>query len=406
MLLMGDSYPYHYYRMKSYHDVSIQSNNGSNTMNTSDNSSIYYPTPHPTIAYNNGSNAMNTSDNSSIYYPTPYPTIQPSSLNPTLSLEVALNPYMISGLNEDGTDQISSFYAGYNIGRKGLLCFGTTLPAGSFIFSEDEMIVLGFHYSGNLVLHYLNNETLTHGNLTYYGYVLTETETTGAALDGTLFFSESGNLMILNSNDTVVWESDTSCSRCILKVENNGNFVMYNSTGHAHWATGTNEVPRVNADTSFDMCEPHAQTHFPTSSPSTGAPTTPTAQPTFHPTVEPSPYPTVFPTPNPTLAPTYFNNNNQYFRFKYKCCMAVNNYPTTAPTPVPSVPAPTSFAPSPVPSINGTVAPTSTPTMSPTFMEHENGIDYLIDYQTDLTQDGNVSAGDRGACWNKTFHLL
>jgi hypothetical protein len=28
--------------------------------------------------------------------------------------------------------------------------------------------------------------------------------------------------------------------------------------------------------------------------------------------------------------------------------------------------------------------PTSTPTISPTFMEHENAIDFLIDYQTEV----------------------
>lgn len=133
------------------------------------------------------------------------PSSVPSTSSPTHWYEsehVDLDEYTINAWNTSVpyNPTNASFYERYHIGRSGHICHDMIMSAGSFVFSKDQRVALGFHYSGNLVIHYLGdsggNNTFMNLSMPYYGHVLAETETAGMAVGGSFIFDTTGKEII------------------------------------------------------------------------------------------------------------------------------------------------------------------------------------------------------------------
>ena len=68
--------------------------------------------------------------------------------------------------------------------------------------------------------------------------------------DYTLVFTWDCNLVVLNSDQERIWQTqiEDRFNNCHVTVQNDGNVVIYGDEGPALWATDTNQEGDVNAD--------------------------------------------------------------------------------------------------------------------------------------------------------------
>jgi len=75
-----------------------------------------------------------------------------------------------------------------------------------------------------------------------------------------LKFQTDGNLVILNANGGIQWQSNSSCPAddyCVLKILNDGRLIIYTKTGVAKWTnTESNKISATNFQDGYAMCSP------------------------------------------------------------------------------------------------------------------------------------------------------
>ena len=141
-------------------------------------------------------------------------------------------------------------YAAYD---DGYICPGGSVRAGTSLSSVDGIVELSFSVDGNLRVH---NKTS--------GEIISLVDTVGSSVNGTLSFEENGRLVIRNVVGSVVWSSNTTCDDiknsdgCILKIQNDGDLAIYNTSGQLIGTTITsnfvNNASDSNANDGYDMC--------------------------------------------------------------------------------------------------------------------------------------------------------
>jgi hypothetical protein len=101
------------------------------------------------------------------------------------------------------------------------------LPSAESFWSCDGRFQLAMQTDGNLVL-YFNGSALWSSN----------TAGTGAS-DAVM--QDDGNFVLYTSSGTAVWSTATAGSGCgtYLAVQTDGNMVVYNGAGTSLWSTGT-----------------------------------------------------------------------------------------------------------------------------------------------------------------------
>lgn len=124
---------------------------------------------------------------------------------------------------------IWSLYSAYSSPSGcGSLNAGEGLGKGQSVLSCDGRFTLSFQTDGNLVL-YMG------------GTALWATGTNGKSGDRVIM-QEDGNLVMYKSTGQMVWESDTSSDSnhyANLSVQNDGNLVLYKSSGGVAWTSNT-----------------------------------------------------------------------------------------------------------------------------------------------------------------------
>ena len=104
----------------------------------------------------------------------------------------------------------------------------STLKPGEFLTSPNGKFILIMQYSGQLALY-------TGGSMIW------QSETVNwDNKDSTLRIQGDGNLVLYKSNGTAIWASGTSGQGSVrLTLQDDGNLVLYKSNGTAIWASGT-----------------------------------------------------------------------------------------------------------------------------------------------------------------------
>jgi phospholipase C len=115
---------------------------------------------------------------------------------------------------------------------------GTTMAQGQWAISANNAYVLILQYDGNLVLYQVSGMPPTSGSSSFQGYAIWATGTNGSGAN--LFdITTSGNLILYNG-DTSVWSPSIEVQPPLeLRVQTDGNLVLYTQGGGTSWSTGT-----------------------------------------------------------------------------------------------------------------------------------------------------------------------
>ena len=126
----------------------------------------------------------------------------------------------------------------------GWVCPNATLSVGQSLTSADKNVILQLSGDGNIDLSTANGTNLANSNTNF---------TSPSHLE----FTPEGTLIVYNTSGVVLYETNTYCDNCILKLRNDGDIVMVNALGYIHWSSGTNLISNaVIEDDGFEMCDP------------------------------------------------------------------------------------------------------------------------------------------------------
>jgi hypothetical protein len=125
---------------------------------------------------------------------------------------------------------VSMFVLASTAAASDVMLTGGTLTAGQFLISADGHYELTLQGDGNLVLYVLNGAGAPRA--------VWQSGTRGDTGDRAVLQS-NGNLVLLDAAGQTLWSTNKTASGCTnLKVQDDGNLVLYTATG-SYWATAT-----------------------------------------------------------------------------------------------------------------------------------------------------------------------